>query len=171
MMKSFVKFAIPVLVLGLAASACAKKNPEPGDPRADRAGGSMGLGESNAALQPIYFEFDQYVVSDAEKEKVKRAAKFVIAAGETIKGVLLEGHADDRGSADYNFVLGQKRADSVLDALAAVGIARDKLSTTSYGEEFPVVVGASNESWALNRRVEFVLLTGSDDPTSKKRRK
>lgn len=170
-MRPVAQLFIAVLVVALSVSACAKKNPEPGDPRADRAGGSMGLGEANAALQPIYFEFDKYTISDAEKEKIKRAAQFVLASGDTIKGLLLEGHADDRGSADYNFVLGQKRADSVLDALAGVGIARDKMSTTSYGEEFPVVVGANNESWALNRRVEFVLLTGSDDPASKKRRK
>lgn len=155
----------------LATGCAAKKNPDPGDPRTDRGGGSLGIGEANEALQTIFFDFDTYTVRADQTDKLKRAAEFLKSAGTAVQGVLLEGHADDRGSSDYNFVLGQKRGESVRDALAALGIAPASISVVSYGEEFPVVVGTAEESWAQNRRVEFVLLTENANAESKKRRK
>ena len=70
--------------------------------------------------------------------------------------VRLEGHADERGSREYNIGLGERRAQSVRRALALQGANPEQLSTVSYGEERPAVLGSDEEAWRLNRRVELV---------------
>ncbi|MFD2263625.1 OmpA family protein [Lacibacterium aquatile] len=66
---------------------------------------------------------------------------------------MLEGHADERGTREYNLALGQRRADAVRDYLLALGIAGDRLATVSWGKERPAVLGGSEAAWAFNRRV------------------
>jgi peptidoglycan-associated lipoprotein len=118
--------------------------------------GSMGEGE--LLLKPVYFDFDQATVRESELVKIKDVAAYMKKEANSKFRVRAEGHADDRGSAEYNMVLGQRRADAVRDVLIALGIDGSRLQTVSYGEEFPVVRGSGEESWAQNRRVEFVLL-------------
>ncbi len=69
----------------------------------------------------------------------------------------IEGHADERGTREYNLALGDRRANSVRDYLAALGVSGNRLSTISYGKERPAVLGSNDESWAQNRRAVFVV--------------
>lgn len=162
------------MVLALSLSGCAKNNAgndgmdseaaleaarREAALRQDKGTGTMGEGETIAKLVPIYFDFDQASVRPSERDKVRAVAEHIKGEGQAAFRLRLEGHADDRGSADYNLVLGQRRADAVRDLLVAYGVAQDRIETVSYGEEFPVVKGTDSESYALNRRVEFVLLT------------
>lgn len=117
--------------------------------------GSLGDGATLSSVPPIRFAFDSYAVSPAERDKVRNAAAYLKENPGT--ALRLEGHADERGSADYNFVLGQRRADSVKDVLAGYGVKDARVETRSLGEEFPAAEGAGENVWSLNRRVEFVV--------------
>ena len=72
--------------------------------------------------------------------------------------VEIEGHCDERGTNEYNLALGAKRAQAARDYLVSLGIAPDRLSTTSYGEEIPVCQGHSEDCWRQNRRARFVIV-------------
>jgi peptidoglycan-associated lipoprotein len=82
----------------------------------------------------------------------------LLAHADKLKGasvaVRLEGHADERGSREYNMALGEKRANAVRDFLVTQGVNGSSLETVSFGEEQPAVVGSDDASWAQNRRVE-----------------
>ncbi len=99
----------------------------------------------------VYFDFDQYTLT-AESRAV------LLAHAEKLKGssvaVRLEGHADERGSREYNMALGEKRANAVRDFLVTQGVSGSSLETVSFGEERPVSTGHDESSWAQNRRVE-----------------
>jgi peptidoglycan-associated lipoprotein len=71
--------------------------------------------------------------------------------------VVIEGHCDERGSAEYNLALGQKRADAAMEYLVSLGIKADRLSTISYGKENPLDSRSTEEAWAKNRRAHFLL--------------
>jgi peptidoglycan-associated lipoprotein len=123
------------------------------------AGSAMGgsaLGGPNASAENriIYFEFDRFDVKP-EYQAVIRAHGQYLSANPGAR-VRLEGHADERGSREYNIGLGEKRAQAVRQVLLLQGATVDQLSTVSYGEERPAVVGSDEEAWALNRRVEIV---------------
>lgn len=115
-------------------------------------GSSVGSGVSEAALSNVvYFDFDQYALT-AESRAV------LLAHADKLKGasvaVRLEGHADERGSREYNMALGEKRANAVRDFLVTQGVNGSSLEVVSFGEEQPVALGSDEASWAQNRRVE-----------------
>ena len=99
----------------------------------------------------VYFDFDQYSLT-AESRAV------LLAHADKLKGasvaVRLEGHADERGSREYNMALGEKRANAVRDFLVTQGVSGSSLEVVSFGEEQPVATGSDEASWAQNRRVE-----------------
>ena len=70
--------------------------------------------------------------------------------------VVLEGHADERGTREYNLALGERRANSVSEIFQAMGVAPDAIRTISYGEERPISMGQDESAWSLNRRVEIL---------------
>ena len=99
----------------------------------------------------VYFEFDKYdLTPDSRAVLLAHAAKLKGAS----VSVRLEGHADERGSREYNMALGEKRAKAVQDFLVLNGVAKASLETVSYGEERPVATGHDESSWSQNRRVE-----------------
>ena len=102
----------------------------------------------------IYFEFDQSEISPEFNELLAAHGEYLAGAGAA--AVRLEGHADERGSREYNIGLGERRAQAVRRVLLLQGAATEQLSTVSYGEERPAVVGSDEESYGLNRRVELV---------------
>lgn len=109
-------------------------------------------GDSDVVLSNVvYFDFDKYDLT-AESRAV------LLAHADKLKGasvaVRLEGHADERGSREYNMALGEKRANAVRDFLVTQGVNGSSLETVSFGEEQPAVVGSDDASWAQNRRVE-----------------
>ena len=106
----------------------------------------------------IYFDFDRSDLKPAARETLQRK-------GETLRqwaalGVIIEGHADERGTIEYNLALGERRADSARTYLVDLGIDPDRLSVVSYGEERPAVEGHHEGAWSQNRRDEFVPVEG-----------
>ena len=71
--------------------------------------------------------------------------------------IAVEGHADERGTRDYNLALGERRANAVRDFMIALGVDPNRISTISYGKERPAVLGSNEEAWAQNRRAVFVV--------------
>ena len=105
----------------------------------------------------IYFDFDQYTIRDEFKSVIEAHAKYLIAN----KGrkVILQGNADERGSAEYNLALGQKRAEAVRKALTLLGAKDAQIEAVSLGEEKPKNAGHDEGAWAENRRGDM-LYTG-----------
>lgn len=117
--------------------------------------GAMGEGTRVRELDPVLFDFDDYAVREGELDKVRRVADWLDEHPSA--NVRLEGHTDERGSADYNLTLGSRRADSVRQLLISYGVDSGRIGTHSFGEEMPAVVGHDESAWSRNRRVEFVL--------------
>jgi len=115
-----------------------------------------GLDGAGGALdnRVIYFAFDESRVDEQSVALLELHGAYL--AGNPGTTVRLEGHADERGSREYNIGLGEKRAQEVRQILLLQGVSSDQLSTVSYGEERPAVLGSDEEAWSLNRRVELV---------------
>jgi len=110
---------------------------------------------SEETLQGVfYFDFDQAIVRRTGHEELNKHAE-VLSADSYLR-VRLEGHADERGTREYNLALGERRANAVRAYLVAQGAARTQIEVISYGEEKPADNGHSESSWAGNRRVEIV---------------
>lgn len=114
------------------------------------------LEQSEGALanRTIYFEFDSAKLTSESIEILESHGDFIAGNGEV--SVRLEGHADERGSREYNIALGDRRAQSVRRVLLFQGASSDQVETVSYGEEQPAVTGHDEESWSKNRRVELI---------------
>lgn len=105
----------------------------------------------------IYFDFDSSEVRPDLKDIVLAHGQFLSSnPGHRVR---LEGHADERGSREYNLGLGERRAQSISQILKLQGVAVDQIELISYGEELPAAFGHDDESWQLNRRVEIVYLS------------
>ena len=109
-----------------------------------------------ADLQEVYFNFDSADLSEDSRSILTRNADY-LSKQSGVK-VRIEGNCDERGSDDYNMALGERRAKAAKDYLVNLGIASDRLSTISYGEEKPVDAGHDEEAWGMNRRAEFVII-------------
>lgn len=102
----------------------------------------------------VYFDFDSSTVHDDDRAIVEAHANY-LAQHASVK-VTLEGHADERGSREYNIGLGERRANAVKQMMTLMGVSAQQISTVSYGEERPAVLGHDESAWHLNRRVEIV---------------
>jgi len=164
-----------MVVLAVAASGCAssKKKSTPtaapesygsSAPATDVYGGAAQIGSSpsDSAIAAeralsnnvVYFEYDSSDISAEGLEVVGRFASYLSA--NPASRVRLEGHADERGSREYNVGLGERRAKSVESALLSKGVGQDQLSLLSYGEERPAVPGHDEAAYAQNRRVQII---------------
>jgi peptidoglycan-associated lipoprotein len=119
---------------------------------AEAAGGTS----APAASRLIYFDFDSSEIRSEFNAVLAEHAR-VLTQNPSVR-VRLEGHTDERGSPEYNIGLGERRAQAVRRALMLQGVADAQISTVSYGEERPAVLGQTEEAWAKNRRVEIVYL-------------
>ncbi len=108
------------------------------------------LGHDNV----IYFAYDSAEVRDESMPLIMAAAESLIA--DPTMQMRLEGHADERGTREYNLALGERRAQAIRDLILLQGVSSDQLDIVSYGEERPVVMGSDEEFWQQNRRVELV---------------
>ncbi len=109
-----------------------------------------------AALMDINFDFDKYAIRPGDAEKLKGNYDWLKANPN--KKVRVEGHCDERGTVEYNLVLGQKRADAAKNYLVNLGVNSDMLETVSYGKERPIDPGHNETAWAKNRRAHFLPL-------------
>ena len=151
-----------VVVLGLTVAACGgkkgvKDGEEDGVSTTALGDGTGGLGSSLGAAgdlatnNKVYFEYDSASVTDESRLLIEAHAQDMLNnPGST---AVLEGHADERGTREYNLALAERRALSVAEIMVAYGIARDRLQTISYGEERPESLEHNESAWALNRRV------------------
>ena len=128
-------------------------------PGTECADGAVALADAVAAIMVvrdrIHFEFDRARITD-------QAAAILQAKAEVLRNfpnvaVTIEGHADERGSLEYNQALGQRRAEAAKTYLVNLGLSASMFRTVSYGEERPIAQGANESAWAENRRDEFVL--------------
>lgn len=101
----------------------------------------------------FYFDFDDSTIREESKELLKAHAAYINNSPSA--SVMLEGHADERGTVEYNVALGERRAVSVRRFLMANGVNSDQIQVTSFGEEQPVAFGQDEASWSKNRRVEI----------------
>jgi peptidoglycan-associated lipoprotein len=133
------------------------EKPAPGNEMAAPAQqGAEGTGTEVAALKDIHFDFDRYSIRREDAEILKQGLGWFQENPGT--HVRIEGNCDERGTVEYNLVLGQKRADAAKNYLTTLGIDQKMLETISYGKERPVDPGHNEESWAKNRRDHFVSL-------------
>ncbi len=103
----------------------------------------------------VFFGFDSSTLDDAARATLDRQAAWLLQYPATT--VTVEGHADERGTREYNLALGERRATAVKNYLTALGVAPDRLLTISYGEERPVDPGRDETAYAQNRRVVTVI--------------
>ncbi len=101
----------------------------------------------------IHFELDQYDIREEDMASVELMAKWMLNFEEKV--VRIEGHADERGSIDYNMSLGEKRAKEVKNKLIQLGVDGKRVKIVSYGEERPVDPASNEDAWYENRRAEF----------------
>lgn len=102
----------------------------------------------------VYFDFDSSAIKSGDREIIAAHAEYI--AKNPGAAVTLEGHADERGSREYNIGLGERRAKAVSQQMKLQGAGNNQLQTVSFGEERPVATGHDESSWSLNRRVEIV---------------
>jgi peptidoglycan-associated lipoprotein len=106
----------------------------------------------------VFFEFDKASLTDEAQATVERLAAWMQEYPPAT--VTVEGHADERGTREYNLALGARRANAVRDYLIVLGIDPNRIETVSFGEERPAVLGSNEEAWAQNRRAVFVVDQG-----------
>ena len=104
-------------------------------------------------IETVYFDLDRFAIRGTERSTLQDAADCI--SKNPSWRLTLAGHADERGSNDYNLALGEKRATAVRDYLVNLGVSATQLSTISYGEERPAVQGAREDAYSRNRRVEL----------------
>jgi len=105
-------------------------------------------------LQNIYFDFDQHTLTDQARYILDENSRYFQVNANA--NVVIAGHCDERGSDEYNLALGERRAIAAQNYLVSMGLAPQRVSTISYGEEKPVNSASTEEAWAQNRRDEFI---------------
>ncbi len=112
-------------------------------------------GRSSGDLQSIYFQFDQAGVQTSMTDILILNADYINSIPGKV--VILEGNSDERGTAEYNLALGERRAITTQQYLENLGVDPRRLRTLSYGEEKPLFLGQDEEAYSLNRRVDFII--------------
>jgi peptidoglycan-associated lipoprotein len=155
-----LKSTLTAVVITLGLTSCTddkKKAAEPVAPVATETPAAPADSGYNADLKttPIYFGFDDYTLTSEAQSTLTAMAEGMKASKSAV--IQIEGHCDERGTVEYNLALGERRAQSVKNFLTQLGVEAARLSTISYGEEKPVSQGHAEDSWAKNRRAEFVV--------------
>lgn len=114
------------------------------------------LNDTNSTLakRNIYFDYDDSLLNAASRSIVEAHGQYL--ATNKARKIIIQGNADERGGAEYNLALGQKRAETVRKALALLGVTESQMEAVSFGEEKPKAKGHDETSWAENRRADIV---------------
>lgn len=153
-----------------ALAGCAKKSPDTLPPPPSEAVGDEGASLETGAITPgsqadflakvssdrIFFDTDESNI-DAEDQAVLRSQAQWLAAYPAAR-VTVEGHADERGTREYNLALGERRANAAKNYLVSAGVDASRISVISYGKERPDSVGSDEGSWSRNRRAVTVVV-------------
>ena len=170
--ETLMKLNRPLLIAVsvLALAACGKKAPKdlPPPPATDSSAQTgTGTGTTTGAVKGsqedfvasvssdrIFFDTDQYDV-DAQDQQTLQSQAAWLQQNPNVR-VTIEGHADERGTRDYNIALGDRRANAAKNYLASLGIDPSRINTVSYGKERPAALGSDESAWAQNRRAVTV---------------
>ena len=168
--------AVTALALGMAVG-CGRKQPPATDdrPRAepppatdtgDADAARRAEEEARLAREAAYGSIQDMIFFDFDRSDLREDARQTLQAkAEALRQfpdvrIRIEGHADERGTVEYNLALGERRADAARAYLIDLGIDSDRMTTISYGEERPAVDGHNEAAWSQNRRDEFVIIEG-----------
>jgi peptidoglycan-associated lipoprotein len=135
----------------------AEAMPVPPEPLAEDPIESRDIGDinKNSPFQPVFYAFNSSDLDAAAQQALNANAEILKKYSTWV--ITIEGHADERGTAEYNLALGERRALAARTYLVSLGIPADRLRTVSYGKEFPFDPGHDEAAWAKNRRAQFVL--------------
>ncbi|MDX5415632.1 MAG: peptidoglycan-associated lipoprotein Pal [Alphaproteobacteria bacterium] len=155
-----VRFAA-VAAAFLMLAACSSNNDGAGANTDSTAGqiqpGTQADLEQNVGDR-VFFDTDRSSLSDEARATLQRQAAWMAQHGNLT--FTIEGHADERGTREYNLALGGRRANAAKDYLVSLGVAATRLNTVSYGKERPVCLDSSESCWAQNRRAVTVIVSG-----------
>ena len=160
-------FVPALLLLGAccASKPIARVSPQPARQSSQQATASSTSASSASAavasasasavsLGDIFFEFDRANITPESEAQLKKNAEWM-AVNKT-KSVTIEGHCDERGTAEYNMALGERRAESAKSGMKSLGVDPARMSAVSFGEEKPFDPGHNEDAWAKNRRDHFI---------------
>ncbi len=161
-----------LLAGSLALGACAKQAPEdlpPPPVNPNTGGGSVDTGPAVPGVGTnehfvagvngqniIFFDTDRYNIDSADAAALQTQAQYLSQYPSVT--VTIEGHADERGTREYNLALGERRANAAKNYLTSLGVAASRVSTVSYGEERPAALASTPEAWAQNRRAVTIVV-------------
>ncbi len=166
-----LKTALIIATMAIAVAGCSKKRPEtlppgPGQVDPGPGPGGPGTGEAlpgtpehfkrNVTSDTVLFGLDQYDIDAEARRILDSQAQWLTQFPNT--RITLEGHADERGTREYNLALGDRRANAAKNYLAARGVSPARITTISYGKERPIALGSDEGSWAQNRRAVTIVL-------------
>lgn len=171
---------LPLALIALGTVACSKKQPEvapipqpgpapspapspaptPTPPPTNESAAEVTRAMTAEVGNVIHFDYDKADIKPEDQPILDRKAA-IMKANPAVR-VRISGHADERGSDEYNQVLGQKRANAAKEYLVARGVDAGRIDITSYGEERPVDRAGTEEAWAKNRRDEFEITAGGN---------
>lgn len=186
------RFVVPVLAATLVVGACRKEPPPPPAPtgpteeelarrRADsiaaaeaaaraaaeraeaeaRAARERAIEAARAALEEmVHFDYDESAIRDDAAQVLRQKVEILRASPQV--QLRIAGHADERGSTEYNLALGNRRAEAVRQFLTGFGLAESRFSIVSFGEERPLVNASNESAWGQNRRAEFQITAGAN---------
>ena len=169
---------LSLLAIGLLVSACATEMEETGSMSSEGSSteaASSGGGGTKVAMAPsaapmktmglapdsqeylvvnvgdrVFFDFNQSAITGESADTLKRQAAWMRDNANVV--VVIEGHADERGTREYNLALGERRANAVREHLISLGVSAARVGTITYGKERPAVLGSNEAAWAQNRR-------------------
>lgn len=164
--------SVVILTSSLALAACGKKAPEdlppppvttetpaptqPTTPTGPQVGSQAHFEQSVNGQNVIYFDTDRYNIDSADAAALQAQAQYL--SQYPAINITVEGHADERGTREYNLALGERRANAAKNYLVSLGVGADRVRTVSYGKERPVALGSDEQSWARNRRAVSVVV-------------
>lgn len=166
-----LKYATPLLITAsLVLAGCAKKAPDelPPPPTGTTqpitpppsgpgyAPGSQGDFLANTMSDRILFDTDRYNVDSQDQVVLQSQAQWL--AQNPNSRVTIEGHADERGTRDYNLALGERRSNAAKNYLASLGVSPTRMTTVSFGKERPDALGSNQAAWAQNRRAVSIVV-------------
>jgi len=154
-LSKILKNAFLIILAGLVLTACATKKTSTsstsGQMQGDTYTGTDTVKElAKGVPDRVFFATNETVLTTASRETLRKQAGWLRKNSDI--NVVLEGHADERGTREYNLALGERRANSAKDYLMTYGISSDRISVLSYGKERPVDSGSSPLAWSKNRR-------------------
>ena len=150
-LSKILKNGFLILVASFVLTACAVQKKSTGLTQGDVYTGSDTIKElASGVPDRVFFATNETVLTTASRETLRKQATWLRKNSDI--NVVLEGHADERGTREYNLALGERRANSAKDYLMTYGISSDRISVLSYGKEKPVDSGSNPLAWSKNRR-------------------